>query len=351
MVNSMSNEVGAFEQSVHYLKSAGYDVFINAYSGMEMCFEIIARHHSHSEFSPNLLIKIIDNIDSIKPHIVNELKLIGRLMAAIPLLVASRNRHSILEDDSIYNRDELIAINLNTFHKILSSPHIPLALSFAKKGGLFYDVNGEKMTHLRKEVGMSRKDLAEKLEITPKTVSQYELKGMRASKDNTYQMEKILGETIVEPLDFFQFLKKNISSFKLDDSLQKRISAKTHDFMCSINEIVEDAGYRVFWPRTSPFDLFIFQETEDNLEIADYTFVGGSQCEKVYSGQKLTAQKEFIKQVPYESAVVYDEDVLDTKLAKQMAVPYIIPKELKTLEHPEEFKKLIKKRRTTSQKD
>ncbi len=348
----MSAHQEIYQSSMTYLKDAGYDVFVNMYADMEMCFEIIARHKSNSEYAPNLLVKIIDNIDSIKPQIVNEIKLVSRLMAAIPLLIAVQNRHSPLENDSIYVRKDLIAINLHTFHTIIQTPQIPLALAFAKKGGLFYNIDGEKLSDLRKQSGLSRKKLAEKIELTPKAISQYELKNMRTSKGHANKLELLFGESVIEPLDFFKFLRNSMKSFKLDSSLQKRISAKTREFMGEINEIVEDAGYQVFWPRTSPFDLFVYQEDGDSKEISDYTFVGGTQCEKIYAKSRNEAQKDFIRNVPIEksSAVVYDEEIYDEKIVKQSALPYILPKEFKELEHPEQFKKLIRKRRDRAQK-
>ncbi|WP_371806648.1 helix-turn-helix domain-containing protein [Candidatus Lokiarchaeum ossiferum] len=341
-----------YSNSMGFLKEAGYDVFVNIYSGMEMCFEIIARHKSKSEYAPNLLIKIIENIDSIKPHIVNEIKLVSRLMAAIPLLIAVKNRHTLLEDDSIYIRKDLIAINLYTFHKIIQSPQIPMALAFAKKGGLFFDVNGEKLSDLRKKHNLSRKSLAEKIDLSPKAISQYELKNMRTSINHANKMELLFGESVIEPLDFFKFLKNSMRAFKLDSALQKRISSKTREFMGEINEIVNDAGYQVFWPRTSPFDLFVYQEDEEGRDIADYTFVGGTQCDRIFASPRHEAQKEFIQHVPRQnsSGVVYDENIYDEEIAKQNAVPYILPKEFKELEHPDQFKKLIKKRRNSTQK-
>jgi predicted transcriptional regulator len=346
-VRKISAEISIYDQSIAYLHNAGYDIFTNRYSGMEMCFEILARHKSHSQLTPNLVIKIVDNIDSIKSHIINEIKLVSQLMAAIPLVLGKRNRHSELEQDSIYLRQDLISINIETFHKIILSPQLPLALAIAKKGGLFYSIDGEKLSELRKAAGFSRKMLAEKLEVSSKAISQYELKGMRASKQNAMHMKQILGDSVIQPLDFFRFLRKNMNEFTLDPRLQKKITSKTKEFMASINEIVEDAGYRIFWPRTSPFDLLIFQEDEDNFKIADYTFVGGTQCEAIYKQERQNVQKEFIQNVPQESAFVVEEEEIDKKMMKTLNVPYIIPKELKTLENPEEFKALIKKRKKT----
>ena len=263
------------------LKEANYGVFDNLYSDLEMCFEILAQNQDATDdIFPNLLIKIVENIDTIKKHVFNELKLLSRLTKSIPLIVGIKNRHSLLEDDGIYLRQDIITVNLHTFSTIVRSPKIPLALAFAKQGGLFYNVDSTRLAQLRQNQGISRKVLADRLEITSKAISQYERKGMRTSKDHAEKLETILGESIIEPLDMSKLLKNSLKPFQLDPELQKKIAKKSREFAKSIDEIVEDTGFQTFWTRTSPFDLLIYRENEGDKDGFEYTFVGGAQCEK-----------------------------------------------------------------------
>ena len=335
------------------LKEANYGVFENLYSELEMCFEILAQNDADDN-SPNLLIKIVDNIDTIKKHVFNELKLLGQLTKSIPLIVGVKNRHSLLEDDGIYLRQDIITVNLKTFSTIIRSPKMPLALAFAKQGGLFYNVDGDKLSQLRQEQGLSRKILADRLEITSKAISQYERQGMRTSKDHAKELETILGDSIIKPLDIFKFLKSSAKPFQLNPDLQKRIAKKTQEFANSISEIVEDTGFHIFWPRTSPFDLLIYREKEGETEGAkdgfEYTFVGGAQCEKYIADLKHNAQSKFIHKIPqHDSAIIFDEEIYNdyNKVAKQIKIPTLIPKDLKQLEDPKEFKKLLKRKKRT----
>ena len=151
----------------------------------------------------------------------------------------------------------------------------------------------------------------------------------------------------------FKFLKKSIKPFQLNPELQKRIAKKTQEFAQSISEIVEDTGFQIFWPRTSPFDLLIYRENEVEKDGIEYAFVGGAQCEKYIEDFKHCAQTKFIHEVPqHDSAIIFDEEIYtdyNKKVAEQIKIPSLIPKDLKQLEDPKEFKKFIKKRRTLIQ--
>ena len=275
----MSEERISAESVISIFQKYHYEIFQNQTFGNDLSFDLIAKYQPRPNLFPTLIIKVLPNIDNIKPHFFNEINIIAHLLAAVPLIIALRNRHSNLSDNCIYLRNDIIAINLNTLVEVVKNPKIPLALAFAKKGGFFLDVDGEKILRLRKEKGYSRQYLAEKLNVTTKTISHYETKGMRSSINNVKAMEKIFDESVISPLDFFAYLTGSSKKLILNKKVQKRIFLKSREFMKSINEIVEDTGFHVFWPKTSPFDLFIYRWNFFKYIAHDYTFVGGTCCE------------------------------------------------------------------------
>ncbi|MHA1674365.1 MAG: helix-turn-helix domain-containing protein [Promethearchaeota archaeon] len=331
------------EEVLNLLVGSDYHLFENRSYGVDLCFEILARHRS--THSPKLLIKVIDNIDNLKPHIIAELKIVSRILEALPMIVGNQNRHSQLENDTLYVRSGLIASNLYSFSRIITQPTLPLAI--AKQGGFFYDIDGGKLAALREEQGMSRQDFAEQLNVSSKAVSQYETKGMRASKDNANMIESILGQSVVIPLDFYTYLKDSLSVLKLNNSLQRRITKKTQEFMKEINEIVSDTGHKVYWTKTAPFDLFIYEEVDDEESDIQYQFVGGTQFDKSKSDLQAKLKRDFLPEISghrVDGAIIYNEEFYTVKSAKQYAVPYLFPKELSNLDDPEKFKKIIRKR-------
>ena len=229
------------------LNDAQFHVFEEANPKEDMSFDMIARHNDNLAHFPFLLIKILQNIDNIKPYYINEIKLISHLINGLPIFIAKENRHSALQSDSIYIRQDIFAVNLPTFKKIISNPQMALALSFAKRGGFFHEINGTKLNELRRKKGRSRQDLAEKMKLSPKAISHYEKKGMRASIENTDLLQQILGESIIHPVSVFKLLQKSSQNFILNKKLQLRIATARKDFMETINEIVDETGYQCFW--------------------------------------------------------------------------------------------------------
>lgn len=332
------------EKVVEILQRDNYRVFQTIPCDIDFCFELLADHTLQQ--NPTLLIKIIENIDNIKSAFIQELKLLASLLSALPILLASDNRRDPLQDNVIYNRKDLIAINLRTFENIIKYPILPLAI--AKKGGFFYDLDGQKMITLREKINLSRKEIAEHLEVTPKAISQYEKSEMRASADHTKKLEGLLGESIIKPMHFIETVQKfRQEPLRLEKSLEKKITLKAQNFMSLINEIVEDAGFKTFWTRNSPYDLFVYQEDDETHEIMDYTLVGGAYYDKKMDPTHILLEETFIGEHLKEQqpkAMIYNDESVNPKEIQKEKIPYIRPQELKLLDNPQEFKKLIRER-------
>jgi len=330
------------DKTTQVLQQADYSVYNNISSELEMCFELFARHYSPNV--PSLLIKLVENIDIIKPYFIHELKLLSKFLSALPMIIGIENRHDLLRDDCLFIRKGLISINMNTFSRIISNNQLPLAI--AKKGGFFVDIDGEKLIHLRKKKNYSRNDLAEKLKVSAKSIMHYENNEMRTSKDHAQHLEKILGDSIQVPMNTFKYIDQSFNDFSVNQKMQKKISPKNRELMNTINEIVEGKGYQTYWTRTSPFDLFIYKENDDSTKIEDYTLIGGTMSEKVYQKSTHVTKINFLRNTKNSTGImICDDENLNVKQLRQEKIPYIVIKELENLEHPKEFKKLIKTRK------
>ncbi len=342
---SSSTVLANKEKTTRVLQQADYSVYNNISSELEMCFELFARHHTPNV--PSLLIKLVENIDIIKPYFMHELKLLSKFLSALPLIIGIENRHDLLKDDCLFIRKGLISINMNTFNRIIKNNQLPLAI--AKKGGFFVDIDGEKLIQLRKKKNYTRNDLAEKLKVSAKSIMHYEKNAMRTSTDHAQHLEEILGDTIQVPMNTFDYINQSFDDFSINPQLQKKISAKNRELMNTINEIVEDTGYQTYWTRTSPFDLFIYRENDDSTKIEDYTLIGGTMSEKIYQKPTHNTKINFLKNTKNSTGttglMICEDENLNVKQVKQERVPYIIIKELKILEDPKKFKKLIKTRK------
>ncbi|QEE14464.1 helix-turn-helix domain-containing protein [Promethearchaeum syntrophicum] len=333
------------EKTTQVLQQAEYSVYNNISSTLEMCFELFARHDTPT--IPTLLIKLVENIDIIKPYFIHELKLLSKFLRALPLIIGIENRHDLLKDDCLFIRKGLISISINTFSHIISNNQLPLAI--AKKGGFFVDIDGEKLIQLRKNKNYSRNDLAEKLKVSAKSIMHYEKNAMRTSTEHAQHLKEILGDSIQVPINTYEYINQSFSDFSVNPQMQRKISAKNRELMNTINEIVEDTGYQTYWTRTSPFDLFIYRENDDSTKIEDYTLIGGTMSEKIYQKSTHDTKINFLKNTKNSagttSIMICEDENRDVKQVKREKVPYIVIKELKILDDPKEFKKLIKTRK------
>jgi putative transcriptional regulator len=336
----MSSNTEAVNQTVEILQQSNYEVYQNLYPQLEMCFELYA-HHPSNQFS-DLIIKFIQNIDNIKPYYIHELKLVSRLFAALPLIIGDANRRDQLEDNSVYKRNNIISVNVNTFGNIIHNSK--LALSIAKKGGFFVSLNGQRLTELRNKKGLTKKQLAEQLGISAKTVSNYEYNKMRSSTNHASKLNKIFHENLVDPFDFFDYMKQAQKIDTIKRINVDNISRKHKEIIKEINEVVERTGFQIYWSKRSPFDVMVYQDDEDTNNIIEYTFVGGISCEKTKDLEH-SIQKRFISSIGVDGGFICDGEDINFSKMKADAVPYILPKEFKILEDPKEFKNLMKKRR------
>src|SRR6056297_501151 len=127
---AVSVKKSMIQNAVNQLQKSDFEVYNYNLPDIELCFELLARHQSHA--FPSLLLKFCENIDRLKPHTTQELKLLSHIISAMPVLIGRKNRRDNLQDNIVYERENLIAINDVTFKKIINSPEYPLAL--AKRG-------------------------------------------------------------------------------------------------------------------------------------------------------------------------------------------------------------------------
>ncbi len=329
-----------YENVLRILTNAKYQVVKAPQMGVEICFEFLA--FPKSQQFPSLVVKIVDNIDTIRPYILNEIYLVSYLLAAFPLIIGLTNRHSTLQNGSIYVRKELFAVNQVTLEQIMQNPQISLA--FAKQGGFFLNINGERLEELRESHNLSRTELAKQLGLSTKAIAQYERNNMRASMEHAQKIKEIFHESITIPIDFFFELKNQQRPLSLDPNLQKAETIKTQEFIKSINEIIDRTEYQIFWSRMCPFDLIIYKKDKDSEEIVDTAFIAGAHLEKNLQDPKRCIQRTFIKDFHSNGGMVYDDEVFSVKEVRKEEIPYCFPKDLKALEHPEEFKRMMRER-------
>jgi predicted transcriptional regulator len=190
--------------------------------------------------------------------IVRDIKSLSTILKSKPLLIGIKNRYQKLEDNTIYVRNGLPFITLNTLEKILKNNVYPYIL--AKRGGGVVYLDGVLMKELREQHSITRKELSEKLGITKRTVCSYENESMRPSEEMARKILNILEDSeIFKKINIFKWNVK----YEMGDNeyLQEK---ELSEFESQVQTIVNDIGLSSYWYKKGsvPFKLSLFSSIE-----------------------------------------------------------------------------------------
>jgi putative transcriptional regulator len=299
------------------------------------CCDVIATSPDRSN---SLVTKIVENIDTTSKSLFTELMLLGYFLRATPIVVGSCNRRQELEDNTIYFRMDghIIAFNLNTLMQIVKYNIHPQKI--AKRGGYMYQINGEKLKNLREKQEISRKALSEALDISVKTIAEYERrKNVNSQVKHVELLEKILHSPLKQHVQIFDIPKK---TKKIE---QNRPSPQAYDseIAYEISDILEDLNIFQFWTSNSPFDLFfVVPGMENQVQIVSGIF-SNIQKEDLARLYKISQIVKTRNKSGAVRAIVEDRD--DAKECKKLGVIPIESKKLKEAKEPKEIVKILSK--------
>lgn len=299
------------------------------------CCDVIA---TSADSSFSLVTKIVENIDATNKDILFELMLLGYFLRATPILVGINNRRSELEDNTIYFRldGHIIALNLPTLRNIVFNNLHPQKI--AKRGGYIYQINGENLKTLREGQSISRNSLSKALDISIKTLAEYERKKIVNSQiHHVEKLEEILNNELKLPIRIFDIPKKP------QKIIQNRPTSKDSSIAQEVSENLSDLGIFQFWTTNSPFDVFLMVPGQENkLQIVSGIF-SNIQPEDLTRLCKIAQIVKIRNKMGAVSAIVEDHD--DVKRCKKVGVIPIESKKLKEAKEPKEIFKILSMRR------
>ena len=317
------------------LKTANYETLALgnfAAKKSKFCFDLLAKKDD-LVFS----VKIFPNIDNINPSILSDIKSLSTVLKSKPLLIGIRNRYQKLEDNTIYIREDLPFITLNTFENILENkyPHI-----LARRGGGVVFLDGTLMKTLREDLIITRKELSEKLGITKRTLCAYENESMRPSEKIA---QKIL--EILENKDLFK--KINIFGWPIKTDIENVVcieEKELSEFEAHIQEIVKDIGLSSYWYKRGsiPFKLSL-SSTSDKIELESFypLFSGISEEQGKINEMSFKCLKMFTEVFNKTSLFIIDNDIKIPEIFKKDKIPIVKIKNLEKVDDEEEFIELI----------
>ncbi|MBU4283575.1 MAG: helix-turn-helix domain-containing protein [Nanoarchaeota archaeon] len=158
------------------------------------CFDIIARSSSMV-----LLIKVLEDANSIKKDFTDEMEHISSYINASPLIIAEK-AGSNLENNVVYSRFGIYTLNLATFRNCINN-HFP----FVKRtqAGLTACILGKKLKQKREQEGYSINELSKKLGVSSRMVVKYENNDSEIRIEKAIRLYNILGDEVFDKIKIF----------------------------------------------------------------------------------------------------------------------------------------------------
>ena len=299
------------------LISAGFYVS-DFYSFRPIGFDLVARRDNSL-----LIIKVLTNIDAMSENVAKELRTLSILLKGCPLLIGKHSGNKKLEQDVVYDRFGIQAINSETLKGNLLDG-MPLEV-YAAPGGLYVNLDQEKIAKLRKEQNFSLGSFARSIKVSRRTVQMYE-EGMNASIEVALRIEDTLGSNITIPIDILQ----QKTSVKHEFKPKKIESQGVRNFQQEIFSILEQVGYKVIPMERCPFEAVSQDKTKILLTCIDrYDKNLLKKAEVVSSISNITEK---------QAVLIIDKEVNKKNIA---GTPLLAKKEIKKARGPEEILDLI----------
>ncbi len=153
------------------------------------CFDIIAKRGSNT-----LVLKVYENIDSIRREQGEELKKLGQVLSASCIIIGGKTKVFSLENGTVYSRYGVPTITIGTFEKLLGN-EAPSCRYF--KGKYIVDIDFGAMHKKREELNLSLQELAQKIGVASGTLYRFE-HGASTSAETAKKLEKELDEGLVK---------------------------------------------------------------------------------------------------------------------------------------------------------
>jgi putative transcriptional regulator len=284
-------------------------------------FDLVARRDDTL-----LILKVLTNIDGLSEEVGKELRALAYLLKATPLLIGEKNGMNNLQDDVVYFRFGIQAVTLTTLmnHVLDKSP----VDAYAAPGGLYVNLDREKIRRLRQEKNISLGTFARHVHVSRRTVRMYE-DGMSARIDIASRIEELFEEPVSTPIDLLKPLiveTEQLPSYKQD---------QMKGFQREVFSFLQDVGYKIIPMDRCPFEA-LSKEKEKIL----------LTCVQEYN-KKLIDKAHFMSsmaKITERHAVVFTNKDINKKNVE--GTPVIVKKELKKIHDPEDVLALILERLT-----
>ena len=205
-----------------------------------------------------LLVKVLKNIDALDVEEATRLRELGHLFPAIVLVIGQTSGASDLDPGVVYRRYGVPIINEETLQEYLEKALPPFL--YASPGGTFAQVDGPRLRQLRSERGVSLGTLASIAGVSRRAIQLYE-ESAGAEALVIERIETYLGETIVRPIDLFDWSARQRNETdeekavrERDPTIERTLPRTGDPLRDGVLQQLEGMGFDVTVTVRAPFD-------------------------------------------------------------------------------------------------
>jgi len=314
----MSQEVIDLTKSItDVFKKAGFDVSL---CDIRSCYDIMAKRGLFS-----LIVKVLSNVDSFSSEHGIEMRRISYYFNVFPLIIAYKTKNDVLEEGTVYNREGIPVISIETLENLLLNNIPPLV--YSDRGGLYVKIDRERLKEEREKKGLSLGYVADALRISKSALYEYENTEKGVLLENAIKLEKFFDIPVAKPVSILRKIEKDTGEIKLEDlkkALERNILLKLHD-----------AGFKVVPTEKTPFNAVV---KERNIII---TGIGESSSRLLKKRIKIV--HEFSMMIEKDAMFIVD---LKKNPENIEGVPILSRKELEKIRDVEDILYLLYSKKT-----
>lgn len=152
-----------------------------------------------SKSDRRVFVKIAYDASRITSRELADMKKLSASYNAAAIIVAEKHRKRKLEEDTVHVRSDLFVVSGELLERYLLYNDKPLVMNI--RGAYVVKIDGSKFAQRRMELGLSRGEIAEKLNVSREAVYQYEAGHSMATIRVALKIAEIMGEDVIKEID------------------------------------------------------------------------------------------------------------------------------------------------------
>ncbi len=229
-------------------------------------------------------LKITLDTEAVNRQEIIDLLGVSRTTGSKPIVVSEYEKRIDLQDEVIYEKSNVPAVNVTTLKKLLDESRDLYIIS--RRGDFFIRVDGRLMRKLREEKGLSLGEIAEQLGVTRKAVYEYERNAFDVSINYADKLLDIYGEEITRPYKLFS--ESSCIKTKLDVPPDNKLEQR-------LIEILKNASIDHYHARKAFVDILATIGTKKLFMGVEHKKSGADVLDKAEELSKIKGLKDIIK--------------------------------------------------------